>query len=100
MVNFKLLKGKHEQVRKHAYKIMGNALQCWRSDLNRRFIQKGITPFHEFGNITHNQWAQLMAERTSPEALALSRRNSKQAKKNKHPPSSRPWWLPWQARRV
>ena len=65
---------------------MGNAFQRWRSDLNKRFIQKGLTPFHEFGNITHNQWAQLVAEKTSPEALALCAHNSEQAKKNKHPP--------------
>jgi hypothetical protein len=65
---------------------MGNAFQCWRVDLNKRFIQRGLTPFHEFGNLTHNQWAQLIAEKTSPEALALSARNREQAKKNKHPP--------------
>jgi transketolase len=54
--------------------------------MNKRFIQKGLTPFHEFGNITHNQWAQLVAKKTSPKALAFSRRNSEQAKKNKHHP--------------
>jgi hypothetical protein len=47
MVNFRLPEGKHELVRKHTYKIMGHAFQRWRSDLNRRFIQRGLTPFHE-----------------------------------------------------
>jgi hypothetical protein len=64
---------------------MGNTFQRWRADLNKRFIQRGLTPFHEFGNITHNQWAQLVAEKTSLEALALSAHNREQAKKNKHP---------------
>jgi hypothetical protein len=86
MVNFRLPEGKHELVRKHAYKVMGHAFQRWRSDLNRRFIQRGLTPFHEFGNITHNQWAQLVAEKTSPKALAMSQRNREQAKKNKNHP--------------
>ena len=65
---------------------MGNTFQRWRADLNKRFIQRGLTPFHKFSNITHNQWVQLVAEKTSPEALALSARNREQAKKNKHPP--------------
>jgi hypothetical protein len=73
---------------------MGNTFQRWRSNLNKRFIQRGLTPFHEFGNITHNQWAQLMAEKTSPEALALSKRNSEQAKKNKHHPRLGPGGYP------
>jgi hypothetical protein len=86
MDTFHLSKGSHERVKQHAYRIMGNAFQRWRYYLNKRFIQKGLTPFHEFGNITHNQWAQLMAEKTSPKALSLSARNREQAKKNKHSP--------------
>jgi hypothetical protein len=86
MASFRLPDGKHELVKQNAYKIMGNTFQRWRWDLNKRFIQKGLTPFHEFGNITHNQWAKLMAEKTSPKALTLSKRNSEQAKKNKHYP--------------
>jgi hypothetical protein len=86
MGTFRLSARTHELVKRHAYKIIGNAFQRWRADLNKRFIQRGLTPFHEFGNITHNQWTQLVAEKTSPEALTLSARNREQAKKNKHPP--------------
>jgi hypothetical protein len=57
MDTFRLPEGSHEWVKQHAYKIMGNAFQRWRYDLNKRFIQKGLTPFYEFSNITHNQWA-------------------------------------------
>jgi hypothetical protein len=85
MNTFRLPTGTHELVKRHAYKIIGNIFQRWRADLNKRFIQRGLTPFYEFGNITHNQWAQLVAKKTSPEALTLSARNREQAKKNKHP---------------
>jgi hypothetical protein len=85
-VNFRFLEGKHELVKHHAFKIMGQCFRCRRLDLNMKYIQKGLTPFHEFGNITPSQWEELMAEKTSPEALALSARNSQQAKNNQHHP--------------
>ena len=84
-INFRFPEGKSELVKSHAFKTMGHAFRCWRSDLNTKYIQKGLTPFHEFGKITQSQWETLVAEKTSPEALALSKRNSEQAKQNKHP---------------
>jgi hypothetical protein len=86
MVTFRLPEGTHELVRQHTFKMMGNAFQRWRSYLNVTYASKGLTPFEEFGNITHNQWAQFLAEKTSPEALAISKRNSEQAKRNKYHP--------------
>jgi hypothetical protein len=86
MVTFKLPEGTHERVQKHAFKIMGSAFQRWRCALNKRFIQTGQTPFVEFGNISQNQWQQLVAEKTSPEAMLISARNREQAKKNQHRP--------------
>ena len=53
-------------------------------DLNKNFIQKKLTPFNEYGNITPSQWEELVAQKTSPEALKLSARNTKLAKRNKH----------------
>ena len=53
-------------------------------ELNKKYIQKGLTPFNEFGNITPSQWEELMAQKTSPEALELSVRNAELAKRNKH----------------
>jgi hypothetical protein len=38
MASFRLPDGKHELVKQNAYKIMGNAFQRWRWDLNKRFI--------------------------------------------------------------
>ena len=64
--------------------MMGESFQRWRSELNKKYIQKGLTPFNKFGNITPSQWEELMAQKASPEALELSARNTKLAKRNKH----------------
>jgi hypothetical protein len=50
------------------------------------YIQRGLTPYHEFGHITPTWWALLMVEKTSLKALARSAKNSLQAKKNVHHP--------------
>ena len=63
---------------------MGESFQRWRSELNTKYIQKGLTPFNEFGKITPSQWEELVAQKTSPEALELSARNTELAKRNKH----------------
>ena len=56
----------------------------WRSELNTKYIQMGLTPFNEFGKITPSQWEELVAQKTSLEALELSARNTELAKRNKH----------------
>ena len=53
-------------------------------ELNTKYIQKGLTPFNEFGKITSSQWDELVAQKTSPKALELSARNIELAKRNKH----------------
>ena len=63
---------------------MGESFRRWRSELNKKYIQKGLTPFHEFNNITPSQWEELVAQKTSLEALELSARNTELAKRNKH----------------
>ena len=50
-LNFRFPEGKQELV-KNAFKIMGKSFRRWRSKLNKKYIQKGLTPFNEFGNIT------------------------------------------------
>ena len=54
-LNFRFLEGKHELVKLHAFKIMGESFRHWRLDLNKKYIQKGLTPFHEFDNIIPSQ---------------------------------------------
>ena len=63
--------------------MMGESFRRWRSELNKKYIQKGLTPFNEFGNITRSQWEELVAQKTSPEALELSAHNTELAKRNK-----------------
>jgi hypothetical protein len=63
---------------------MGEAFRHWKSDLNKNYIQKGLTPFNEWGHITPSQWVDLVAQKTTPATFALSARNTKLAKKNKH----------------
>ena len=53
--NFRFLEGKHELVKLHAFKIMGESFRRWRTELNKKYVQKGLTPFHAFGNITPSQ---------------------------------------------
>ena len=50
-LNFRFSEGKQELVKK-AFKIMGESFRHWRSELNKKYIQKGLTPFNEFGKIT------------------------------------------------
>jgi hypothetical protein len=85
-LNFRFSEGTHELVQDYAFKIMGQSFQRWRSDLNKKYIQRKLTPFHEFSNITPSQWEELVAEKTLEAALALSAHNSEQAKKNQHHP--------------
>ena len=63
---------------------MGESFRRWRSELNKKYIQKGLTPFNEFGKITPSQWEELVAQKTSPEELEVSARNTELAKRNKH----------------
>jgi hypothetical protein len=84
--NFRFPEGTHKLVQENAFKIMGQSFRRWWSDLNKKFIQQKLTPFHEYGNITPSQWEELVAKKTSEASLALSARNTKQAKKNQHYP--------------
>jgi hypothetical protein len=84
--NFRFPEGTHELVQENAFKIMGQSFRRWRSDLNKNFIQRKLTPFHEYGNITPSQWEELVAKKTSKASLALSAHISEQVKKNQHYP--------------
>jgi hypothetical protein len=84
--NFRFPEGTHELVKHRAFQMMGQSFRHWRTELNTKFIQKGLTPFHLYGNITPAQWALLVIEKTSPATLAKSAQNREQAKKNQHHP--------------
>ena len=59
-LNFRFPEGMQELV-KNAFKIMGESFRHWRSELNKKYIQRGLTPFNKFGNITPSQWKELVA---------------------------------------
>ena len=84
--NFRIPAEKLPLVRRRAMKMMGESFRRWRNELNTEYIKKGLTPYHKYGHITPAIWALLMAEKTAPESLALSEKNSLQAKKNIHHP--------------
>ena len=84
--NFRIPAEKLPLVRRRAMKMMGESFRRWRNELNTEYIKKGLTPYHKYGHITPAIWALLVAEKTAPESLALSEKNSLQAKKNIHHP--------------
>ena len=59
-VNFRFPEGKHELV-KNTFRMIGEVFRRWRSELNTKYIQKGLTPFKEFSKITPSQWEELVA---------------------------------------
>ena len=81
-LNFRFPEGKHELVKK-CFQDHGRVIPT-RSELNKKYIQKRLTLFNEFDNITPSQWEEPVAKKTSPEALELSAHNTELAKRNKH----------------
>ena len=40
-----------------------------------QYVQKGRTPFGDYGDITQAQWEEFVRQKTTEEALALSQMN-------------------------
>jgi len=81
---FVLPRGTTEKVKYYAMKMLGEAFRWWKSHLNTEYIQKGRTPFSEFGDITPAQWEEFVRQKTTEEALALSQKNRELAQSNIH----------------
>ena len=64
-------------------KMLGETFHRWKSDLNTKYVQKGLTPFVDYGAIT-KAWEEFVRQKTSKEALALSQRNRELAMRNIH----------------
>ena len=45
-------RGTREQVKHYALKMLGETFRRWKSELNTRYVQKGRTPFADYGDIT------------------------------------------------
>jgi len=79
---FILPRGTREQVRCSALKMLGETFHRWKSELNTRYIQKGRTPFADYGDITPAQWEEFVRQKTIEEAIALSQKHTELAKSN------------------
>jgi hypothetical protein len=49
---FVLPRGTTEKVKHYAMKMLGESFCRWKSQLNTQYVQKGRTPFADFGDIT------------------------------------------------
>ena len=64
--------------------MLSETFRRWKSELNIRYVKKGLTPFADFGDITPAQWEEFVRQKTTEEALALSQKQSDLAKSNIH----------------
>lgn len=77
--------GSEVRGRDYALKKMGDRWRQWKSDLNRDYVQKNLPPFTDYGHISQADWDTFVADRTTAEALALRKKMSELAKKNRYP---------------
>ena len=68
----------------YARKMLGETFHRWKSELNVRYVKKGLTPFADYGDITPAQWEEFVRQKTTEQALALSQEQSDLAKSNVH----------------
>ena len=54
----------------------------WRSELNTKFVKKGLDATKKYKNITATKWKTFGEQKTSEEFLSKSQANSELAKKN------------------
>ena len=77
-------KGSTDKVKYYAMKMLGESFCRWKSHLNTQYVQKGRTPFADYGSITPAQCEEFVRQKTTEEALALSRKNRELAQSNIH----------------
>ena len=68
----------------YARKMLDETFHRWKSELNVRYVKKGLTPFADYGDITPAQWKEFVRQKTTEQALALSQKQSDLAKSNIH----------------
>ena len=81
-ITFILPRETKEQVGHYAPKMLGETFRRWKSELNTRYVQKGRTPFADYGDITPAQWEEFVRQKTTKEAVALSQKQTELAKSN------------------
>ena len=78
-----------ENIRHYARKALGESFRRWKGELNRDFVKKGATYDEvkkKYGMVTEAQWNEFVRQKTTPEALALSQRQSELSQRNVHRP--------------
>jgi hypothetical protein len=63
---------------------MGRLFRKWKSELNRKYVKKGLLPKH-MGKITEAQWKEFIQQKTDPKALTISNEFAEISKKNIYP---------------
>ena len=53
-------RGTREQVKHYALKMLAETFHRWKSELNTWYVQKGRTPFANYGDITLAQWEEFV----------------------------------------
>jgi len=54
----------------------------WRSELNIKFVKKGLDAMKKYPSITTAKWKTFVEQKTSEEFLSMSQANAELAKKN------------------
>ena len=70
---FRYPEGTNEDAAKHyALQTMEKLWRNWKSELNVKYVKNELTPFKDYGKITHDQWDEFVALKTSEEEKAKS----------------------------
>jgi hypothetical protein len=74
-----------EDIVKNAMFInMGRWFRKWKSELNTKYVKKGLMPKH-MGKIIEAQWKKFIQQKTDPKVLTISNEYAKMSKKNIYP---------------
>lgn len=68
-----------------ALKTMGKLWWNWKTNLNKKYIQKDLNPFKDYGKITQAQWDEFVALKTIAEEKEKRRKMSELARRNAYP---------------
>jgi hypothetical protein len=73
-----------EKIGKNAtLKIISNALWRFRHNLNKYYVQRGMSPHNQVGYIMWNEWDTFVQQHTTPEVIALNNKMKELNMKNK-----------------
>ena len=64
---------------------MGKLWRNWKTDLNRKYVQKGLTPYKDYVRIIQAQRDEFVALKTLAEEKEKSQKMAELARRNEHP---------------